>query len=266
VLARSNTPASEVDLLVFASAGQDLVEPATAHIVQDKIGTKAAVMDLKNACNSFLNGLQVAEALLLSGQYRRALVTAGETPSKCIRWGVPNRHELRLSFPGYTFGDAGAAVLLETTEQDTGIFYRKFKSISEHWNIGALPGGGSMHPRGDEFTYFRGDGTALKDIFVSLGPSFLREAMQSTGLRFEDFSRILVHQATLPFLETFLKVTKVPRQKVVLTLPDLGNMAAASLPVALSLAESRGEIRRGDKVLMIGLAGGISIGIVMFQY
>jgi 3-oxoacyl-[acyl-carrier-protein] synthase-3 len=67
-------------------------------------------------------------------------------------------------------------------------------------------------------------------------------------------------------LETFIKVTKVPRQKVVVTLPELGNMAAASLPVALSLAESRGEIQRGDKVMMIGLAGGISLGIVMFQY
>ena len=85
-LRRGGAPLESVDLLIFASAGQDLAEPATANIVQQKLGTRAAVFDVKNACNSFLNGIQVAESLILSGAYRRALVVAGEVPSRAIRW------------------------------------------------------------------------------------------------------------------------------------------------------------------------------------
>jgi 3-oxoacyl-[acyl-carrier-protein] synthase III len=266
VLGKTGTAFSEVDLLIFASAGQDLVEPATSHIIQDKIGTNAAVLDIKNACNSFLNGVQVAEALILAGQSRCALVVTGETPSKCIKWKVADRQDLRLSFPGYTFGDAGAAALLEVTQEGQGIFYRNFCAISKHWSIGTLAGGGSMHPRGDEHTYFRGEGTALKDAFMEAGPNFLYQALQATNTTFDSYARILVHQVTIPFLHLFLKVTGIPAGKVVLTLPRYGNMAAATLPFGFDLAESNGEIRRGDRVLFIGLAGGISLGIVAFQY
>lgn len=267
VLAKTGTALHEVDLLVFGSASQDLIEPATSHITQDKLGTSAAVMDVKNACNSFINGMQIAEAMLLTGQYRKALVVAGELPSKCIKFGVKNRDDLRWSFPGYTFGDAGAAVLLEATEQDTGIFYRKFRSISQYWSVGTLACGGSMHPRGeDDYTYFRGDGTALKDAFMEVGPKFLYQALHQTQTTFDDYSKILVHQVTLPFLQLFLKTTGIPVGKVVLTVPRYGNMASATLPVAFDLAESNGEIKRGDKVMLIGLAGGISMGIMAFQY
>ncbi|NWJ48398.1 MAG: ketoacyl-ACP synthase III [Chloroflexi bacterium] len=266
VLARTATSPDEIDLFIFASAGQDLTEPATSHITQYKVGSNGAVMDIKNACNSFINGIQAAEAMIMTGQYRKALVAVGETPSKCIKWHVKDKKDLRLSFPGYTFGDGGAAALLELTEEKTGLFYRKFHAYSQHWNIGTLPGGGSMHPRGEEYTYFQGDGTALKDAFVELGPNLLRDALRQTNTSFEDYARIFVHQVTVPFLEQFMEVCKVPADKVVVTLPQYGNMAAASLPVGFALAESRGEVKKGDKVMFIGLAGGISVGLMMFQY
>ncbi len=266
VLAQTDTALAEIDLLIFASASQDLTEPATAHIVQAKLGTAGAVLDVKNACNSFLNGLQVAEALILTGQYRKALVAVGEVPSKCIKWDIADRQEFRARFTGYTFGDAGAAALLEASPDANGLFYRKFMAVSQHWHISTLAGGGSMHPRGDEYSYFLGDGTAMKEAFVELGTSFLKEALAESGTCFADFKKILVQQATVPFLETFLNVTKIPPDRVVLTLPEYGNMAAATLPLAFWLAESRGEIQRGDKVMLIGLAGGISAGIVMFEY
>jgi len=254
-----------IDLLLFSSAGQDLIEPATSHIVQNKLGSAAAVFDIKNACNSFINALQVAEALIKMGQYKRVLITVGETPSKCIKWNVENRNDFKLSFPGYTFGDAGAAVLLEATQDDIGIFYRDFVASSEHWSIGTLPGGGSMHPRGDEYSYFRGDGTSLKDAFATLGTGILDIALRKTGLTYNDFTKIFIHQVSMPFLDTFLKTAGIPRDKVCITLPELGNMAAASLPVGLDTAFREGSIGKGDKILFIGLAGGISFGVVMVQ-
>ena len=99
-----------------------------------------------------------------------------------------------------------------------------------------------------------------------MGPGYLLDALRETELCFGDFARILVHQVTHSFLKDLLRVSKIPPEKVVLTLPDYGNMIAASVPVAFDLAESRGEIRRGDKVLCVGLGAGISLGILMFQY
>ncbi|MEM9954621.1 MAG: ketoacyl-ACP synthase III [Chloroflexota bacterium] len=266
VLAQTNTPLHEIDLIVWASASQDVAEPATAHIVQSKLGINVAVMDVKNACNSFINGMQVAEALLKSGQYRKALVVNGETPSRFIRWDMQNREALLEHMAGFTFGDAGAAMLLEATEQDTGIFYRKFQSLSQYWDIGGVFGGGSMHARDLEYSYFRGKGEKLNEVFDLVGPDMLFDAFEATGLTADDFSRVLVHQVTMNYLKIFLQKTGIAREKVVLTLPEYGNMAAASMPVGFSLAVERGEIQRGDKVLMLGIAGGLSLGIVMLEY
>jgi 3-oxoacyl-[acyl-carrier-protein] synthase III len=265
VLRRSGAVPESVDLLIFASAGQDLAEPATANIVQQKLGTRAAVFDVKNACNSFLNGVQVAESLILSGAYRRALVVAGEVPSRAIRWDARNRQDLRLNFPGYTMGDAGAAVLLDPGTGDRGIFYREFLTDSRHWDIATVAGGGTMHPRGDEFTYLRGDGRKLKDAFLEAGPAILRRALRQTGTTLEDYARVLVHQVSLPFLEDFQRAAGVPWEKIEVTVPQLGNMAAATLPVGYVQATAAGRIRPGDRVLWIGLAGGISLGVMLQQ-
>lgn len=266
VLDKTGVDAADVDLLIYASVSQDLLEPATANIVQEKVGTHCPVFDLKNACNSFLNALQVAEALIQNGTYRTILVTVGELPSRCIKWSLRNREDLRLSFPGYTLGDAGAAALLQPSDNGLGIFYRSFKSASRFWDLGVIPGGGSMHPRGDEWTYIQGDGTRLKDAFFEVGPAILHDALAATGTICADYQRVLVHQVSMPFIRMFLDLSGVPRNKIVVTLPELGNMGAASLPVAFALAEERGEISRGDRLMWIGLAGGISMGVMLMDY
>ena len=262
VLAATGTDPSEVGLLIFASASQDLLEPATANIVQEKVGTSCPVFDIKNACNSFLCGVQVAESLIQTGACRKAIVATGEIPSRSIKWSVTDREDFKLSFPAYTFGDAGAAALLELSTDGSGIDHRAFQTVSRFWDVGTLPGGGSMHPRGDEFSYFRGDGTRLKDAFAEVGPAIIYEALAATGTEFADYRRFLVHQVAMPFFKEFVKHTGVPKDRVVLTLPEYGNLAAATLPVGYALATGRGEIAPGDRVMWIGLAGGISIAVM----
>ena len=262
-LDRTETDPAAIDLLIFAAASQDLAEPATANIVQEKVGTAAAVFDLKNACNSFLNAVQVAEGLILTGPYRTVLVATGETPSRAIRWDAPTREDLRLNLPGYTLGDGGAAAILARSDDGRGIFYRHFHTVSRFWPAATLPGGGSMHPRGDEHTYIRGDGAALKAAFAELGPDILHRALRETGTTFDDYAAILVHQVSLPYLRDFARATAIPSHKIVVTLPCLGNLAAASLPVAFARAWDEGRVRPGDRVMWIGLAAGISVGIVL---
>jgi 3-oxoacyl-[acyl-carrier-protein] synthase-3 len=265
VLRKTGTRRTEVDLLIFAAASQDLLEPATANIVQEKLGTSCPVFDLKNACNSFLNALEVGAALIQGGAYKRVLIAAGELPSRGIRWAVRDRAEFKHSFPAYTLGDAGAAVLLVPSDDERGIFFSAFRTASRFWDIGMLPGGGSIHPRGDEYSYFRMNGALLNEAFHAIGPGVVHEALEATRTTYADYDRILVHQISMPFLAKIVDACGIPREKVVVTLPELGNMVAASLPVAFALAEERGEIRPGDRVMWFGQAAGISVGVVLMR-
>ncbi|HSQ32088.1 MAG TPA: 3-oxoacyl-[acyl-carrier-protein] synthase III C-terminal domain-containing protein [Gemmatimonadaceae bacterium] len=255
----------DVDLLIFASAGQDLIEPATANIVQEKLGTACQAFDVKNACNSFLNGLQLAESLILSGACERAVVTSGEVCSRAISWRVRHFEDFKRNFPGYTMGDAGAAAVLGRSRDGRGIFYRRFVTISDHWRLATVPCGGSRHPRGEEFTYLRADGKRLKQAFIDLGPDLIPTMMREAGVTFSDFSRILIHQATLPYLHEMLDITGIPPELVEFTVSEFGNMASASLPVGYVRALERGAMRPGDRVMWLGLASGISVGMVMID-
>ena len=265
VLEKTNTSPDQVDLLIFASVCQDLAEPATANIVQEKVGTSCPVFDLKNACNSFLNALQVAEALIQSGAYRTVLVTVGETITRSIRWSVPDRQSFKRSFLGYTLGDAGAAALVVASADETGIFHRSFRTVSRYWDTLTVLGGGSMHPRGDEYTYFEGEGTQLKEAFSEIGPGLIFDALAVTETSFMDYQRVFVHQVSMPILDSFLEATNLPREKVFVTVQQFGNMGSASMPVGFALAEEQGEIGPGDRVMWIGLASGASVGVVLMQ-
>lgn len=257
--------ADELDMIVFASASQDLIEPATAHIVAAKLGAACPVFDVKNACNSFLNGVQVAEALILSGQYRRILVCTGETGSRVVRWSVADRAEFMDSLAGYTLSDAGAAMLLESSRKP-GIFYRDFSADSSCWNVSSIPGHGganSRDPRNDG--YIRGDGRNLMESVVRGIRPQLDTALAATGLSREDFAIFCVHQVAMPHLRVFLESSGVPEDKLVVTITDHGNVASCSLPMQLTMALESGRCGPGDKVALIGLAGGISIGTMFVE-
>jgi len=122
-----------------------------------------------------------------------------------------------------------------------------------------------MHPRGDEWTYFIGDGTRIGAAVASIGPGIFHDALRETGTTIHDYARILVHQVTMPFLKDFCATTGVPLSKLVITLPTLGNMASASMPVQLALAEAGGEVRSGDLVAWVGMASGISLGVMLME-
>ncbi|GAA3036359.1 ketoacyl-ACP synthase III [Streptomyces lactacystinicus] len=252
----------DVDLLLFASATRDVCEPATAHIVQAELGTRAYALDVSNACNSFLNGIDLARAMILAGRARRALVVTGETPSRAMRRAPSGIAEVRDGFAGYTFGDAGAAVVVEAVERG-GILDIETATASEHWEAGGIPGGGSRHPRGDEHSYFRGGGKELRGIFETIGPAVLARLAARTGLGWDDYARVLVHQVTLPYLERFVELTGAPAGKLVLTVPEIGNVASATLGVQLD--RIRDTLAPGDKVLLVGLGGGVSLMTMVWE-
>jgi 3-oxoacyl-[acyl-carrier-protein] synthase-3 len=253
---------ADIDLLIYASATRDIAEPATAHIVQAELGSHAHAFDVTNACNSFINGIDIARALLLAGRASRALVVTGETPTRAIRWEPSDTEQLWRGFAGYTFGDAGAAVIVEPVPRG-GIVDIDTRTYSEHWDVAGIFGGGSRHPRDLDYTYFEGDGHALRGVFENLGAGIFDRLASRTGVALSDYARILVHQVTVPYLERFVELTGVPRASLEVTVTELGNVASATLGV--QLARIYGELAAGDRVLLVGLGGGISVMTMVWE-
>jgi 3-oxoacyl-[acyl-carrier-protein] synthase-3 len=253
----------DVELVLFASASQDLIEPATSHIVAAKLGVDAPVMDVKNACNSVVNAMQVADAFIRTGQYRRVLIASGEAPTAAVRWDVDSHAQFLRSFPGYTMSDGGAALVLEASDDaDAGIRSTRFLAVSRHWGVGTLPGGGTMRTRDLDAEYFDMDGHGLQQAFLELGPEPVLGLLRDRGLSWSDFDLVAIHQVALPYLPPIFERLGVPDDRTVITVAEHGNLASVTLPLQLKLARERGMLHAGSRALLIGLAGGISLGLV----
>ena len=262
-----------IDLVLFASASQDLVEPATAHIVAAKLGLDAPVMDVKNACNSVVNGMQVADALIRSGQHRRVLVASGEGPSVAVRWELRDHAEFLASFPGYTMSDGGAALVLEAVHaadgmrtDGPGIVASRFVAASRHWAIGTLPGGGTMRPHDPDAGYFDMDGHKLQRAFLELGPEPVLGFLADERVGWDDIDLVAIHQVASPYLPPIFERLGVPADRTLVTVEEHGNLASATLPLQLHAARERGMLRPGSLALLIGLAGGISLGLMLVRW
>jgi 3-oxoacyl-[acyl-carrier-protein] synthase-3 len=295
VLDRAGLGPHDIDLLIFASATQDMIEPATSHITAAKLGVRAPVMDVKNACNSVLNGIEVAEALIGTGRYRRVLVACGEMPTRGVRWDLPDRRTYAMSAAGYTMSDAGAAVLVEATgaggaggsgradgfEDDlvaelaglvgpvgrpSGILGSAFAAESRHWDVGMLPGGGTVNPRDPERSYFEIDGSRLREAFDAFGSGPVDEALAAAGVTIDDVALVAVHQVAVAYLADVHRALGVPADRTIVTVADHGNIASATLPLQLATALESGRLRRGDVVLLLGLAGGVSMGAMVVRW
>jgi len=265
LMAATGTSIDTVDLLLFGSASQDMVEPATAHMVAAKLGAGCPVMDVKNACNSLLNAIQVADALIANGHYERVLVASGETPSRAIRWRVDSPAQFVAAFPGYTMSDGGAALLLERADGPAGIVHLAFTADSSAWDVGTLPGGGSAHPRDPEAGYFQVDGARLAAAFDRLGDGLLRSTMAGAGVAWDELAVVCVHQVAMAYLRRLVAATGIPPERLVVTLPEHGNLASVTLATQLATALEQGRCGPGDLVGLVGLAGGVSLGIALVR-
>ncbi|WP_134041606.1 3-oxoacyl-ACP synthase III family protein [Streptomyces bluensis] len=268
-LAAAGLGIDDIDLLLFTSCTQDLIEPATAHIVAAKLGAGCPVFDVKNACNSVLNGLEVAAAFIESGRYRTVLITSGEAPTLTTRWTVPDHDAFLRALPGYTLSDAGAAVLLTAvpaTDDGPGVLTTAFTADSTAWDRCVVEAGGTMHyrPSSPEPTYVRLNDDRLRDAAIGILPLALeRTAAELELVRRSAF--VAFHQISMPqFHETILQLGLSP-DRCLPTVAEHGNAASASLPLQLVTALESDRVEPGDTVALIGMASGFSVGLAVIR-
>ncbi|WP_030381253.1 MULTISPECIES: 3-oxoacyl-ACP synthase III family protein [unclassified Streptomyces] len=268
-LAESGLAIGDIDLLLFASTALDLIEPATSHLVAAKLGASCPVFDVKNACNSVLNAMEVAASFIETGRYRTVLIACGEPATLATRWHAPDRQALLRALPGYTASDAGAALVLTAGPagaDDPGILALRFVSNSDAWEACTVSGGGSMHHLSthDDHTTLRLNGDLRQGALDALPRILDAAGKELEAVRTSAF--VAFHQIAMPQYREMIELLSLPEDRCMPAVAEHGNCAAASLPLQLVKAREADRIESGDLVTMIGLASGFSFGLALVRW
>jgi len=261
---RAKVKPEDIDMLIFASASHDIAEPATANIVQDKLkALNAEAFDVKNACNSFINGLDVLDSFIKLGRCRIGLVATGEILSRFIKYDINEYEDLEHDFAGLTLGDGGAAAVVKASEENgKGIIASRFISDGTSWDLATIKGGGTLYPRDFSQSYFRSHSLKIDAVARKYVPIAIKEALEMSNWKQEEVDVIVPHQVSKHIIQEICDLSGFPLEKCMLTLIKYGNTAAASMPIALVEAVETGRAKEGSKVLMVGGASGFSAGVL----
>lgn len=259
---------NDIDVLIFASATHDIAEPATSNLVQVKTGCmNAHTLDVKNACNSFLNALDLAASLIQTGRARRILIASGEMLSPVINWHIQDSQDYQLKFAGLTLGDGGGACVLEASPDPVrGLLPGRFFSAGQHWELSTVLSGGSLLKHDASHMYFECRSNELLALAAQHLPPLIERTLAEIGWTPQDVQLVVPHQVSMTIVHALCATFNYPLERTMVTLDQLGNLAAASIPVALSLARQRGLLSPGDKVLLIGSAAGFSAAVIPMIY
>jgi 3-oxoacyl-[acyl-carrier-protein] synthase III len=249
--------ASEIDLIVLATATPDQTFPSSATKVQAALGiTDCVAFDVHAVCTGFLYALSVADAMLRAGSGRTALVIGSETFSRILDW--EDRTTCVL------FGDgAGALVLRAGDEAERGILATRLHADGRHNDLLFVDGGpsttgtvGKLRMKGREV--FRHAVVNLADV--------LNEVLAAAELTADDVDWVVPHQANARILDATAKKLGLSPEKVVITVDRHANTSAASVPLAFDAAVKDGRVKRGDVVVLEAMGGGFTWGAAVLRY
>ena len=249
-------PATEVDLIVLATATPDQTFPSSATKVQAALGINDCVaFDVHAVCTGFLYAVSVADAMIRAGTGRTAIVIGAETFSRILDW--EDRTTCVL------FGDGAGAIVLRAEEGDRGILATKLHADGRHNDLLFVDGGpsstgtvGKLRMKGREV--FRHAVVNLADV--------LGEVLSSASLSPDEVDWVVPHQANARILDATAKKLGLPKEKVVVTVDRHANTSAASVPLALDVAVKDGRIKRGDIVVLEAMGGGFTWGAAVLRY
>ncbi len=255
-LADANIRAEDLDLVLCATTSGDYIWPATACVVQQRIGaTRAAAFDLGAACSGFCYGLATAAGFIQSGAMRRILVIGADTLTKQLNW--QDRGTCIL------FGDgAGAAVITPCSEEE-GIFASSLGADGSGIESVWIPAGGTRTPDTPEVMEQKLNcismrGQEVYKFAVRIVPEVVGDALRKACLHPSDIDLLVLHQANIRIVESAAQRLNISMDKVVVNLDRYGNTSAASVPLALAEAQQQDRIKRGDIVVTVGFGAGLT--------
>ena len=242
----------DIDLIILATTTPDKIFPATATILQDRLGASCPAFDLQAVCAGFVFALTTAQQYIENGSAKNILVVGSETMSKIVDWSDRSTAIL--------FADGAGAVVL-SADNTTGIKHSKVLSdgsflSSLHVNNNGIDERGTIQMEGNE----------VFKIAVHRLSNLAEETLKDCSMTSEDLTWMVPHQANIRIIKAVAKKIKLPMDKVIQTLDKHGNTSAASIPLALDEGVRDRRIKKGDTLLFEGIGGGFSWGGVLLEY
>ena len=260
-LERAGLVGSDIDAIILATSTPDQTFPSTATKVQHQIGMKNGfAFDIQAVCAGFAFALANANALVVSGQAKRVMVIGAETFSRIMNW--KDRTTCVL------FGDGAGALILEAqigsgTTTDRGILATDLNSDGQFNNLLYVDGGVSSTQTTGVLVM---EGKEVFKHAVAKLAATATTALDKAGLAHQDVDWIVPHQANLRIIKSTAAKLKVPIEKVIVTVQDHGNTSAASIPLALSVAVNKGQIKKGHVLVAEAIGGGLAWGAIVLRW
>jgi 3-oxoacyl-[acyl-carrier-protein] synthase III len=264
-LATAGKTANDLDMIICGTVTPDRPLPATAAYVQHKIGASnhCASFDLAAACAGFIYGLSIADSFIRLGKAKTVGVIGVELLSRVLNFEDRNTCVL--------FGDGAGAVVVTGEESDSGVLSTHLFTDGALTELLTIPAGGSLIPTSAETVaarqhYVSMDGKGVFRFAVKYLSEAAELALAHNGVAPDAVDVVVAHQANMRILEAVSKRVKIPLDKFILNIERYGNTSSASIPIALDEGVREGRVKRGDKMLMVALGGGISWGSALVKW
>lgn len=264
-LAERGVQATELDAIIVATVTPDMFFPATACLVQDRLGAKGAWgFDLSAACSGFVYALQVGAKLVESGAHSRVLIIGADTMSSIIDY--TDRATCVL------FGDGAGAVLVEpAAEGEIGMIDFVHEIDGSGGPSLNMPGGGSLNPSTVETVqrkmhYVHQDGPSVYKFAVRKMVEASEAVLNRNGVSVNDLALFVPHQANKRIITSSVERLNLPIERVIINIDRYGNTTAGTIPLAMETAREEGRLKKGDLVLATTVGAGFTVGASLFRW
>jgi 3-oxoacyl-[acyl-carrier-protein] synthase-3 len=260
-IARANIDPADIDLVVVATCTPDMPMPATACLVQERLGLAALAFDLQAACSGFVFGVLTGMQYVATGCSRLALVIGADCHSRVINPADEQTYPL--------FGDGAGAVLIAPGGPDQGMLSYAVGSDGGGADMLCRRMGGSRMPyNGSDLTgqYLYMEGRSVFKWAIRVLVETIRDVIAGAGVNPGDIRLVALHQANIRIINAAVESSGLDPSKVLNNLDRLGNTGAASVPLVLEEAWRQGRLNRGDLVLISGFGGGLTWGTALLRW
>lgn len=262
LLKKRGIEADEIDLLICATVTPDMVFPATANVICDKLGARNAWgFDLGAACSGFIYALTVGAQFIESGKHKKVVVVGGDKMSSIIDY--TDRSTCVI------FGDGAGAVLLEPTEEDEGVLDSVLHSDGSGREFLHMKAGGSVRPASEETVrnrehYVFQDGQPVFKAAVVNMADVSAHIMERNNLEAEDIQWLVPHQANLRIIDATARRMGLTNERVMINIQRYGNTTSGTIP--LCLADWEPQLRKGDNIILSAFGGGFTWGAIYLKW
>jgi 3-oxoacyl-[acyl-carrier-protein] synthase III len=261
---RGNIKPEQIDLIIVATITPDMPFPATACLVQQKIGAgRCAAFDMEAACSGFIYALEIGQQFVMSHTYETVLVIGAEKLSSIINWRDRNTCVL--------FGDGAGAAILQNRPNTHGLLTACMGADGGKADLLSLPGGGSRCPAtpqslADGLHYLRMDGKETFKNAVNAMYTAAEEALRRCEVEITQIKCIIPHQANQRIIDAVGERLGAKPEQVFVNLHKYGNTSAASVAIALDEAVTSGRVQRGDLILLLVFGAGLTWGAAVIEW